>query len=228
MIKVTDKITLMMLLDNDKEWPLERFVFKSLQISQNVMLHVPQAHLVFSDRESVLQKFPLGDSQTLRIVIKVAGDSSPAYDIKMRVFKLSKTSAANIDYYNLYMIYDAPRFIYENYTGSINASSVDALDEIVGRCGLFLEYNTLANTPDKQIWIPRGAKFCSFARNIVAAGYASDTSCMQMAVDIAGRLVYRNLSLPWYGVTKQKPYVFSSVSWISCSAIIHLEFYGKY
>lgn len=224
MIKVSDKITLMMLLDNDKEWPIERFVFKSLQISESVLMHVPQAHFQFADRESVLQKFPVGDGQTIRIMLKIDGTNIPAYDIKMRVFKLAKTTSANIDYYNLYLIYDAPRFVYENHTGSITGSSAEALKQIAEKCGLTPVFNfgsykydgnsyIRTNTPDSQTWIPRGDKYCSYARKIVAAGYTGDTSCMQMAVDLKGNLIYRNLSQPWYGEkgSSYRPYTFSTV-----------------
>lgn len=212
MIKVSDRLTLMMTLDSNKEWPIERFMFQSLQISENVLLHVPQAHFVFADREALLQKFPLGDGQTVHIVIKVSGSSTPAYDIKMRVFKLSKVSSGNIDYYNLYLVYDAPRFLYENFVGCLSGqTSTAALGEIANNCGLTLTASGGTDASDSQTWIPRGEKYCSFARHIVAAAYSSTTSCMQIAVNFSGKLIYRNLSQAWYGENRQQPLTFSSV-----------------
>lgn len=216
MIKISDRLTLMMVLDNDKEFPIERFVIKSLQISMNVMLHVPQFRMLFADREGILKKFPIGDSQVIRVIMKVDGNSQPAYNISMRVFKLSKITTGNVDYFDLLMTYNAPRFLYENLTGSISGASSAALARIAANCGMTSTFAAGAtpglSSVDNQVWIPSGEKYCNFARKIVTAGYMNNTSCMVMGVDIKGDIIYRDLSTPWYGKDKTKPVVFSTVT----------------
>ena len=86
---------------------------------------------------------------------------------------------------------DAPKFLNSSGTAPIEGSSSSVLSQVAKECGL--EYEGVG-TSDSQVWYPTGSKMFQFVRDVASCGYATDTSCMMVALDFDGVLRYRDVS----------------------------------
>ena len=209
-----DGFALSAVLDSQYEFPIEKFIFQSLQFSSNVMLHVPQGKLVLADHTGLLKRSPLGDSQSLKFSIRYPSvDGVVDTKFNMRIFRVMMNRVQTIDYYTILMTLDSPRFLNENSTSSINDTSKGTLKKLVEDSGLKFDFNGGQNdsdTNDKQVWIPRGDKRCVFSRRIIDAAWVNNTSCMQGSMDLDGTFYYRNLTD--ISVIKKQVYVLTPSS----------------
>lgn len=209
-----DGFSLSAVLDSQYEFPIEKFMFSSLQLSSNVLLHVPQGKLVIGDTTGLLKRSPLGDSQSLKLTIRYpTADGARDVPMNMRIFRVMENRVQTIDYYTILMTLDAPRFLNENSTSSINDTSKGALKKLVEDSGLKFDFNggqNSSDTNDKQVWIPRGDKRCVFSRRIIDAAWVNNTSCMQGAMDLNGTFYYKNVTD--ISVIKKQVYVLTPAS----------------
>ena len=151
---------------------------------------VPMLHLKLTDSiDFVLASNILYDGSPITISIGVPDIRIDTYRFKMNSFTTGPTSATRLVEIDAYL--DNSK--YWNYVSStpIKATSSEAIRSIAEFCGMNFVGNS---TSDTQVWYPLNNYLYEFAQNIAKHGYIKDGSCMVVANDIKGTIVYKDIS----------------------------------
>lgn len=189
MLSFGNNLSLGAVLDG-RELLLESLSFKSLQLSSNKMFSQPMGNLQFADNIGILEDNPIMDNQSLTLYIGI--NKNPPKEYTFRVFKVEKRIQNKIPYYTLILVFNAPRWLYENTRSVIpKATSFEALKKLAEESKLSFVGD---ETVDRQNWYGVGNRRCIFAEYIAKYGYVNDTSCMAIGVSLEGEVRYKNIS----------------------------------
>jgi hypothetical protein len=176
---------------NNQNIPLEAITLKSITLHSNVLFSYPTADIIFSDSVNYFSSRPLTDGDKIDIV---AGSNSsipnkPIY--RFRISKVTKQEESHIDVYHISCIFNAPKYINENFKGSYSTTSSDAIRLIAQASGL--DFATDPST-DNQVWYGFGKKRYLFAQDIAKHSYLNNSSCYGLGLTLAGELRLKNIS----------------------------------
>jgi hypothetical protein len=188
-IRIKDRLELFLLF-GEKEFPFAPVnSLDFIHMSSSVRLAVPMLHLKVKDAANWFAKNQvLVDGMIIRIIIKI-GDVSKIYQFRLNSFKEEIDSTGPS--YEIDGYFDIISWWHSSTQELIKGTSAEVIGRIATRCGF---PNYIKNdTADNQVWIQRNMRFHEFANFIARHGYASDSSCMQLAVDLSGALIYKNI-----------------------------------
>ena len=151
---------------------------------------VPMLHLKLTDSvDFLLDSKIMYDGSPIVITIGIPDVSSTTYKFKMNSFRAGSTSAQRIVEIDGY----PDNSLYWNYTSStpIRSTSSNAIKSIADFCGLKFSGDA---TSDTQVWYPTNKYMYEFAQDIAKHGYKNDKSCMVLANDLSGTLVYKDVT----------------------------------
>lgn len=187
---IRDKISIKILF-NDEEFVFSRansLIF--LHMVSSTKLAMPMLHMALQDNlDSLSESKNLVDASRIQIVLKGRDDRTTTY-----VFRLNSSNRTpnaggyrcEIDGY-----LDAVTYWHASTQTSIKGTSYKAISQIASTCGLGFSGD---QTSDSQVWIPRNIKYNEWARQISERGFRSDSSCMQLGLNLDKTLVYRDLA----------------------------------
>lgn len=167
-------------------------IFNEILIMESVQSVVPTAAIVLNDTDQLTyQELQLTDGAKFEINIRKESEreSDPVTfrlfsDKGSRNYSSGQTVFANF-------IFDAPKYYSKTVRKAKKGNSSDMISEIASDCGLTAKVDA---TKDEQIWFGAGQTFASFARHIAQHGYVSESSCMVVATNCKGELLYKDLN----------------------------------
>jgi len=175
---------------DDMEYPLGSInLLNSLHIGATIRGSVPLLSMQISDAQHVIEVINLRDGMPIRVVIKAQGKESQTY--KFRLFNSKKIQSGACYVYNIYGYWDSPLYWNTSTSQPIRGTSDEALAQIAAIAGLQYDGTT---TGDSQLWLPKNRQYRMWAKDIAAAGYLNDTSCMALGLDVDGTLRYKNVN----------------------------------
>lgn len=192
-----------------KEIPLgygTGLVVNFIHMSCSSRIAVPMLHMSLIDSTDFLVNNKLlFDNCLITIVIGDQSAQSTTYEFRLNSFTnpgsvVSDTGIIELDgYLNLAKYWQSTSFL--AFTGTSSA----LMGDIAAKCSL----NYLGDrTSDSQTWFPRNLPYYEWARATSERGYKSDTSCMQLGVDLSKTLIYKdvsNMESPAFSISVGKP-----------------------
>ena len=193
-LDVQGRISLKMYM-NGMELPINYgtgIVVNFIHMSCSTRIAVPMIHISLNDPiDFLLNNKLLFDNCLITIVIGDQSAQSTTYEFRLNSFTnpgsaVSDSRNIEIDgYLNLTKYWQSTSVT--QFTGTSSA----LLGDISSKCAL----NYVGDkTSDSQTWFPRNLPYYEWARIVSERGYKSDTSCMQMGVDLSKTLVYRDIA----------------------------------
>lgn len=207
-----------------KEFPFERAnSLDFLHLVAATKIAVPMLHFRIQDTLGwIARNSALFDGVPITITLSPKNREATSYTFRLNSYKENKSNdpiSYEIDAY-----LDVPKYWSGSQREPIVGTSSSALEEIAKTCGMFHQVETTSNS---QQWLPHNRKYHEWAREIARSGYASDNSCMVLAVDfdkvmryininasrqLAGRLSLINKIDGMYHVVAHKPRTLSGTS----------------
>ena len=164
-----------------------------LHMAESSKLEIPMIRLQITDGIKFFKKNPslLVEGCQLRVSL-VARDVADA-EYTFRVNSIKNTPCATGDVIDIDGYLDCPKFWVEttNLTYA-NKTSNDVLAEVAGYAGLKYEGTV---TADSQTWHGSKKRVHAFCSNVANHGYASQTSCMKLAVCLDGTMRYKDVAM---------------------------------
>jgi hypothetical protein len=180
------------LLINGWEFPFDRTnSLGFLHMSSGVQISVPMIHLVLQDNSEVLTSVNrLTDGALIQVILQV-GEQPESRVYNFRTNSIKRTPNEGGNSYEIDGYFNNIRYWQESATEPITATSSGALKQITDICGL--EFDGDATT-DSQTWWPRNRRYHEWVHTIKEHGFLSELSCMRSALNLNGKLVYKDLS----------------------------------
>lgn len=176
---------------NEVEYPLDQVnSLNFIHIATTPITKLPTLSFSVTDADNSMAKLGLQDGIPLRISIKALNGSNRVY--KFRKFNHTKVFTNGANVYRVNGYWDAPLYWATTAFKGIRGTSDAVLAKIASTCGLKYSGYT---TNDSQLWLPQNQNWSSFARSVADNGYASDASCMCLAVGLDGTLLYKNINV---------------------------------
>lgn len=155
-------------------------------------IHVPMIHMSITDSlDFLVNNKLLFDNCLITIVIGDQSSQSTTYEFRLNSFTnpgsvVSDNRSIEIDgYLNLVKYWQSTSST--SFTGTSSA----LLANISSKCSL----NYIGdNTSDSQTWFPRNMPFYEWARSSSERGFKSDTSCMQLGIDLSKTMIYTDVA----------------------------------
>ena len=111
------------------------------------------------------------------------------FDFIMTAFREDR--AANGTKYTIEGVLNVPKFLLTPTQMKPSGTSSSVLEQIANDCGMtYLG----VGTSDTQTWISPGSRYYQFANYVARRGYATENSCMMLALDVSKTLVYRDIT----------------------------------
>lgn len=171
--------------------PLEAVTLKSINMHSNVLFGYPTCDIVLSDSVRYFNDRPLTDGDKVDIV--TGSDNSlpnkPIY--RFRISKVKKQEESHTDVYQITCVFNAPKYVNENFKGVYTGTSAQAIEQIASVSGLT---SSVDQTTDNQNWYGFGKKRCDFAQEISHHSYLNSSSCYGLGLTLAGELRLKNIS----------------------------------
>lgn len=183
------------ILFGTQEFPFDaRNTLEFLHMTSCTRIGVPMVHLSVID---VVRFFDssaaLSDGLPITVVLTVPSDEterdSRVYNFRMNSFKKEQTPGGYR--YQLDGYINAPEYWHSSTFRSIQGTATATLKKIAESCGLKFEG---VSTADRQVWMPRNQYHHLWARQIASRAYRSDTSCMQLGVDLTGTMIFKDIN----------------------------------
>lgn len=180
---------------NGRELPLgygTGLAVNFIHMSCSTRLAVPMIHLGIRDTTDFLVNNKLlFDNCLITIIIGDQSAQSTTYEFRLNSFTNPNSAVSdqrNIEidgYLNLTKYWQSTAM--KPFTGTSSA----LIGDIASICSL----NYLGDkTSDSQTWFPRNLPYHEWARTVSERGYKSETSCMQLGVDLSKTLVYKDVA----------------------------------
>ncbi|QBX06672.1 hypothetical protein H1O16_gp259 [Burkholderia phage BcepSaruman] len=186
---VNDRLEVSLFI-NDQEFPLDSLnVLHFLHIAWGTRGLVPTIHLSVFDAQHTLDAVPLQDGIPIRVAIRAYQGQTQTYNF--RKYDHKKTNTGNGFTYRLDGYLDVPKYWLGTSVVGIRGTSNEVLNQIATSCGMKYEG---VSTADSQLWLPRNRTYAEFARHVADAGYATDSSYMEMAVTSYGAIRYLDVN----------------------------------
>lgn len=174
---------------NGEEIPLDNNTCDFLHIVESARLYLPMLTFKILDATKFLtQKNLLVDGAKITVTLDVMDERDVYY---FRLFSSREQVAGGLTYYLIRGYLDAYRYWTESMVSPLKGSASDVLKKLAGAGGLTYEGPT---TSDTQLWIPANRRNCSFAVDVARHAYVSDTSCFQIAVTNAKKMIGCNIA----------------------------------
>lgn len=191
--EIRDRLSLQIFF-GDSEFPFARVnSLDFLHMSTATSVAVPILHFAVVDQMGFLTgNRALADGMPIQV--RVQGRSSSASNTKTYKFRLNsfaRTISPSGIRYEIDAYLDTVRYWHASSTRSFKGSSYSAIENIAKFSSLQFKGDV---TSDTQVWFPTNLKNHEWARRIAERGYRSDGSCMQLALNLDGTLVYRDMT----------------------------------
>lgn len=155
-------------------------------------IHVPMIHMSITDNlDFLVNNKLLFDNCLITVIIGDQSAQSTTYEFRLNSFTnpnsvVSDSRIIELDgYLNLVKYWQSTSS--ESFTGTSSA----LLSNIASKCSL----NYIGdNTSDSQTWFPRNMPFYEWARSSSERGFKSQTSCMQLGIDISKTMIYTDIA----------------------------------
>lgn len=189
MYAVQDRLAIQILFEG-KEFPFNRMnSLGYLHIAASAKLSVPMLDMQVMDTIGWVSKNNvLFDGAKIEVVISSKG--SPGYTYSFRLNSFKEDRAGDTTTYHIDGYLDAAKYWSGSQRDSITGTPSEVLRTIASACGLKQDID---GTTNSQTWFSRNQKYHEWAREVGDSGYASDQSCMVLALDLDGTLRYKNV-----------------------------------
>lgn len=191
MYAVQDRLAIQLLFES-KEFPFNRMnALGYLHIAASAKLSVPMLDMQVMDTIGWISKNSvLFDGARIEIVLSSKGGVGRTYSFRLNSFREDR--AGDTTTYHIDGYLDAPRYWSGSQRDSVTGTPSEVLRRIASECGL---KEDIDGTTNSQTWYARNQKYHEWAREIGDSGYASDQSCMILALDLDGTLRYKNVGI---------------------------------
>lgn len=179
----------------DREFPFtERNSLEFLHMSSCPRLGIPMMHFAVSDVTNFFEETGLlSDGIPISIAVGVpaknGGFRTSVYNFRMNSFKRGIGEGSRRFEFDGYLNF--PEYWHNSSHSSLRGTSAAVLRKIAEQC--FLKFEG-SSTADPQVWFPRNRPYHQWARDIASRAYRSETSCMQLALDLTGCLLFRDIN----------------------------------
>jgi hypothetical protein len=177
---------------NGTDLPLGRILdIESFHTSCSTRTSIPTVHLKLVDiSDYLLTNNLLFDGCPIGVVIGVPGLPTSTYNFRLNSFR-PIPGADNRRTIELDGYLDCPEYWNTSSYTLLKGTSAAVLSTIASQCKL--SYQGTA-TADTQVWYPRNQYYHEWANSIAEHGYKSDSSGMQLGLDLSSTLVYADVS----------------------------------
>lgn len=207
MLRIRDDL-FMGLVIGGRDYPLEATGFTSMKIVSTRDTSVPMLEFrVVDSLNFFTSKVTLADGVQLQVLVGTSKEEFATYNFRVYGFTEVKVNGAS--QYTIIGYLDVPLYFLATANAALTGSSSSVLKQIAGLAGMGFSGTP---TSDSQVWLPINARYCQWAREIAAHGYASDQSFMTLGVTPDKVLIYRdvmamNLSQSMAAFTNTEPQV---------------------
>lgn len=170
-----------------------------LHMSESSKLDIPMFHLQVTDGIGFFKDNPslLVEGKSIVFEVEARGVDSFSYNFRINS---TKTEPANSgDVINIDGYLDYPKYWIEttrrSYPNMTTSAVLQGIAQYVG-----LTYKG-PNTNDSQNWYGGNSRYHSFCKDVASRGYLSESSCMKLAVDFEGNMLYTDIAET--GLSKQ-------------------------
>jgi len=185
---------------NNEPYPVTSQIFRELRITSNIYSYLPTLHMVcedpfgrlFNEVNRSAGESALGDGAKIDIALGKSSQDK-LKERRFRLFSMPKVdNTTSSPVLKIKGVIDAMKWWNGLKSGSINNTSVGAIQDMAQDCGLGVHVPHPTN--DKMAWISRQQTYAQFASKISAYGWASDESCMAIGMDVDRVLRYVDVS----------------------------------
>lgn len=163
-----------------------------LHMSESSKLDIPMFHLQVTDGIEFFKQHPglLVEGNLITFEVAARGVDSFSYDFRINATKTEPSSSGDVVSIDGYL--DYPKYWIETTRRSyVNMSTSAVLKEIAKYVGLTY---VGPDTNDSQNWYGSNSRYHSFCKEVANRGYLSENSCMKLAVDFDGDLLYTDIA----------------------------------
>lgn len=189
--EIKDRLSLKVVF-NDDEFLFGRVnSLDFIHMVASTRIGVPMLHMALQDNVGFLSETKhLADAARIQIVVAARANSkSNTYVFRLNSYKRTPNSGGHR--YEIDAYPDCSTYWHASQQDPVSGTSYSALSQIASTCGLNFSGD---QTADQQVWLPSNTQYHEWARLISERGFRSDTSCMQLGMNIDRSLVYRDLS----------------------------------
>jgi hypothetical protein len=181
---------------NKVELPLgyaKGFALTKLHMSCSTRIGVPMIHIVVEDDIDFMQQSKLlFDNCLITVIIGDASGRSKTYEFRLNSFKYPNSIVSTSRKISVDGYLNSTKYWQETSYTSFTGTSSGLMAKIASDCGLNYVGET---TSDSQVWFPRNLPLFEWARSVSERGYKSESSCMQLGLDLTKTLLYQDVSL---------------------------------
>lgn len=178
---------------NGQEFPFNEVnTLDYIHFIESTRLQLPQLTMSLKDPiRWLMQTGSLGDGSLIRLVYGTTADTSSLATVDFRLVRQSKPAGPGTDTIIIEAILDAPRYMAATLREPITGTSSKVLEQLAQTSGLTFEG---VGTSDSQVWYPGNRKINAMVRYVAERGFATENSCMLVAVDASKRMIYRDIT----------------------------------
>jgi hypothetical protein len=179
---------------NGLEFPFNQVnSFDFIHIVESTMLQLPMLTISLKDGEQwLIQNGALADATLIKVVFGSGTlEGSKLSTVEFRLASKKREPGPAADTYLIEALLDAPKYLAATLKDPVKGSSSDVLKKVADTCGFTFSG---VGTSDQQIWYPGNKTINSFAKYVAERGYATENSCMMIAVTTDKTLVYRDIT----------------------------------
>jgi len=183
--------------------------FVSLQISSGINMGLPMCRLIVTDETAFFKKeWTISDGNTFTINLGENQDNLKTYGFVIFAFKEGNVNGISSYVIDGYLAF--PVYFNKSITEPRTGTSSNVIAKLAEDCGFASNLMTIDTTNDSQIWLPRNRRYNQFISEIAKSGYASDTSCMVVAISSKSEFKYIDLSRIVFDDVNDQQYVFGN------------------
>lgn len=163
-----------------------------LHMSESSKLDIPMFHLQITDGIEFFKQNPglLVEGKVITFEIEARGVDSFSYDFRINATKTQPANSGDLISIDGYL--DYPKFWIETTRRSyVNMTTSAVLKEIAQYVGLTY---IGPDTNDSQNWYGGNSRYHSFCKEVANRGYLNEASCLKLAVDFEGNLLYTDIA----------------------------------
>ena len=177
---------------NGIQLPLTFNNITSLLISSNIYDILPQLRIHINDNKGILNRGMLADGSILSVAIGSNTENAMENIMDFALIGVPEEErATNSNNYVIYGVMNYPKFFRQVKPFFFEGTSDNALKKIANYCGMQYEGEI---TVDDMVWINGTFNLGQFSHFIRNHGWSNDNSFMMSAVDLDGKLIYRDLN----------------------------------
>ena len=189
---IADRVYLAVYIEGTELPFSETFTLNYVHLSASRNQVIPVAVISVTDSLGwLVQASLLKDGARIRVVVSNNSEGSTQKEFTFRQSAVQETPAASGSKYVIEGYLDFPKYLMSSSRTPMQGTSSELLKEIATTAGLEFEG---VGTNDSQTWNPQNRRLYAFASFIAAHGYGTDNSAMALAVDLSGKMIYRDIT----------------------------------